>query len=832
MANITEWEFTADVASQINEILGTRPDLPFSTARCETRKRGDPERRDLAIYDRESNRVALTGEVKLPDKPDGRSPFQESLVMDAHKKADKEGVAYFFTWNVNRCVLWKTFEQGKPITERYIEPFDVLSVPILDSDEILNPRTRAEINKFLVYFLERSAAILSGSEPMLLLPMDEKFIFIWESALDPLVIETLAAVHTDYESDRLFRMHLDKWMRDDQGWTLSKDDESIIRENLERAAKFSCYVMANKIIFYKALRRRFPKMKSFRIPNNIKTGVELRELFNQYFDHATKLSNDYETVFSEDYGDALPFLSDACVASWRALSAQTDPFDFTQINYEVIGQIFERLLSTTERHKFGQHYTRSELVDLINVFCIRNPETTILDPACGGGTFLVRAYERKKSLSNGKLPHQKLISQLYGLDISTYPVHLTTINLATRDLVERANYPMVARKDFFSVNPEDKVFHTPHGTGTRMAWLKIPKVDCIVGNPPYVRHEKINDYYGKLYKKHLHEQVAKDAPAADLSGRSDIHCFFFTHGATFMDNGGYMGLLTSSTWLDASYGFHLQKFLLDNFEIIGLIESSCEPWFVGARVTTVATILRKQAEPQKRDQNRVKFVSIKKPLADVVAYHGTEEDRRLTFENVRQRIEGLDHEEETEIWRIRIRAQEELRRLGSNSVEISDDEADGAELDDEEVEETFCCSQQLFESQKATDNSYTGYKWGIILRAPDIYFKLLNRCGQAFVPMGKLSKIKFGLKSGSDKFFFPHDITEEALRNNTDEQLREKYGLSGADIKKIHLIRAGDGSVHLIESKYLEPEIHGLIVECQDIDNDFPCHNIANTQQI
>ena len=83
MATITEWEFTADVASQINEILRDRPDLPFSTARCETRKKGTQQRRDLTIYDREDT-IILTGEVKLPDKPDGRSPFQESLsrIMD------------------------------------------------------------------------------------------------------------------------------------------------------------------------------------------------------------------------------------------------------------------------------------------------------------------------------------------------------------------------------------------------------------------------------------------------------------------------------------------------------------------------------------------------------------------------------------------------------------------------------------------------------------------------------------------------------------------------------------------------------------------------------
>ncbi len=102
----------------------------------------------------------------------------------------------------------------------------------------------------------------------------------------------------------------------------------------------------------------------------------------------------------------MPLLDDIAVESWQELLEDTDKFDFTQISYEVIGQIFENLLSPEERHKFGQHYTRSEIVDLINAFCIRKADAKVLDPSCGGGTFLVRAYQRKKDLSGGKLAHQ------------------------------------------------------------------------------------------------------------------------------------------------------------------------------------------------------------------------------------------------------------------------------------------------------------------------------------------------------------------------------------------------------------------------------------------
>lgn len=681
MSQITEWTFVADVVSWINQILEERKDLPYSRAQVELRKKGKLQRRDLTLYDRQNKqKIVLTGEVKLPDKPDGRNPFQDALVLDAHGKADDVGAEYFITWNVNRCVLWRTFKPGTPITERYIEPYEVLPAPIRKSDELLHPRVQEQIKQFLVRFLERFAAIVTGAEPMVALPLDEKFIVVWEYALEPLVFETLDSINTLYNSDKKFTDSLNKWMRDDQGWIISKD-EGVIRENLQSAAKFSCYVLANKIIFYKALRRRFTRMRALKIPKSITTGKELRELLEAYFQHAIETSKDYQTVFKGDFGDNLPFLSDEAVESWRDLTTQTDAFDFTQINYEIMGLIFERMLSPAERHKYGQHYTRSEVVDLINSFCIRNADATVLDAACGGGTFLVRAYQRKSDLSKKTLSHQDNIRQLYGLDISAYPVHLTTINLATRDLIESANYPFVVRNDFFKIKPGDAVFHVPLGGGQQATWTEIPKVDVFVGNPPYVRQEKIDEYYGKGYKKSLQGLAKKDVPGIEMSGRSDVLCYFFTHGFAFLKEGGYIGLLTSSTWLDTEYGFELQKLFLGNFEIVAILES-WEPWFIGARVTTAVTILHHQPDAEKRNKNLVKFVYFKKSLSDFLSYNG--EDGKSTYDQFRDFIESLTAETETDEFRIRVMAQSDLYGLGITAFTVEEDDDEDEEEEEDE----------------------------------------------------------------------------------------------------------------------------------------------------
>jgi hypothetical protein len=48
----------------------------------------------------------------MPYAPDGTSPFRSDVVTDARKKAERAGVKYCLTWNVNQCVLWETATAG------------------------------------------------------------------------------------------------------------------------------------------------------------------------------------------------------------------------------------------------------------------------------------------------------------------------------------------------------------------------------------------------------------------------------------------------------------------------------------------------------------------------------------------------------------------------------------------------------------------------------------------------------------------------------------------------------------------------------------------------
>ncbi len=798
VTDMNEWEFAAEVAGWINQIIADEERLPFSSVRCEQQSKDSRRRRDLTLFDRD-RKIVLTGEIKLPYRPDGGSPYNEKLVQDARRKAMRAKSPYFFTWNVNECVLWETFPARTAQKDRKYTSWDVTEVH--KPSHLSVPSTTHAIQYWLPKFLDDFAQILRGRYQIGTQSPDEKFIDALESHLNMPIILTLAELQKHYNNAK-FREKLDKWMREEQGWVIYDDPEGIL-DNLERASKFACYALVNKIVFREALLKRYKsKMDKLSVPEHMAKGDELRLHLEGHFTSAMETTGDYETVFGEEHkgiGNRIPFYSDHAVAHWRELINQIHRFDFSQLDYEVIGNIFERLISPDERHKYGQFYTRVEVVDLINSFCIRDGKATIMDPACGGGTFLVRAYARKRELAPNR-QHHDLLLDLYGTDVSHFAAHLTTINLATRNLVDDENYPQIARSDFFEVAPENVFLTVPHhakakGLGkTSHRKIKIPQLDAVVGNPPYIRQEDIPQN-----KKNAYRKLVNDTSKAGLSGRSDIHCYFWPHAAAFLKEGGYLCFLTSSQWLDVEYGFRLQEWILRNFEIIAIVESLREPWFVGARVVTAITILRRQKDESVRMNNSVRFVQLRRMVKDMFAHDGTTAGAVEVVDSFRDEILSVQENTSTEAYRVRLVRQGDLWDNGVQQGILTKRSNDGGSDDPE-----------------AQDGDYYGGKWGVHLRAPDSWFRLIEEYGARIVPLAEIADVWRGITSGKDCFFFPRDCSDECLDTYGDRGMFElEYGVPRKDVKsgKVKLVLCGEGrgEVRPIEGMYLEPEVHSLM---------------------
>ncbi|HEY1343177.1 MAG TPA: N-6 DNA methylase [Bryobacteraceae bacterium] len=502
--------------------------------------------------------------------------------------------------------------------------------------------------------------------------------------------------------------------------------------------------------------------------------------------------------------------------------------DFHEVPSDVVGRIFQKLIGPDERHRYGQHFTGDDAVDLINGFCIRAASDAILDPACGSGSFLVRAYYRKRHL-DAQRPHRALIGELFGCDISLYPAHLATLNLAAREINDEANYPRIARRNFFDFQPAHPFCQVPAPADpSQHLPILLPALDAVVGNPPYVRQEKVEKKDKARFGK-----IAADAwPGLRLSGRSDLHCYFWPAAARLLKADGYFGFLTSSSWMDVEYGFALQGWMLRHFRILAVMESAAEPWFEDARVKTCAAILQRCDDEATRMANRVRFVRFARKLGDIIRVPpGQDEDaRQAAIEALRRRILNANADEQDDDLRIIVKRQGDLWAdgvragaiLGNGAADESEDDEESEDI--AEMQETGAASSMFGHEPE----DYRAGKWGRYVRAPDVYFDIMRRLGSRFVPLGEIATIRFGVKTGCDAFFMPKDVTAAMLaKHESDRAFREHCG--GAPREevasgKLRIIEAGDGSVHPIEAEYLSPELHSPmeidrpIVRAADLD--------------
>src|SRR5207249_5160423 len=97
-------------------------------------------------------------------------------------------------------------------------------------------------------------------------------------------------------------------------------------------------------------------------------------------------------------------------------------FDFFS---NLLGAIFERLIPEEQQRLLGQFYTPTRVADLLVAFTVDTAQGQVLDPGCGSGTFLMRAYDLLKTQAG--LSHTELLSRLWGFDISPFAAELAAI---------------------------------------------------------------------------------------------------------------------------------------------------------------------------------------------------------------------------------------------------------------------------------------------------------------------------------------------------------------------------------------------------------------------
>jgi methylase of polypeptide subunit release factors len=256
--------------------------------------------------------------------------------------------------------------------------------------------------------------------------------------------------------------------------------------------------------------------------------------------------------------------------------------------------------------------------------------------------------------------------------------------------------------------------------------------DILLMNPPYIQQEdigKLPDQNPKTYKTEIAGDAALLTENKFLANKqSDISVYFHVRSLSLLKEGGAAVVIATNKWLDTRYGVPLQEYLLEHSAMDWVLDSARRAF--SADVNTVITVIRRIRRPVL--DNLVRFVCFKMPFENVTD--------KLLKEITSSNAEGLFIKDS---YRLVARTQKHLQEDGLIEGEESLESSSPApKTKNREV------------VKKKDVKVYVGTKWGNLhLRAPLVYYEILERAANALLPLRDSCKIRRGSTSGVVDFF-------------------------------------------------------------------------------
>ncbi|GAB1471745.1 hypothetical protein MASR2M66_26230 [Chloroflexota bacterium] len=234
--------------------------------------------------------------------------------------------------------------------------------------------------------------------------------------------------------------------------------------------------------------------------------------------------------------------------------------------------------------KLGAIYTPDGHAQILTTWAIQSRTDVVLDMGVGPGVFVYQSYERLRKLGARK---DTAVNQIYGAEIDSQVFKEFTQVAKEKGLT----FKNLQNANFFEIT--------------------LPKLDAIVGNPPYVRRRGMKqDNLDLIRSKTL--QSNSSISEADLSSLSDLYIYFLLSALPYLKSGGRLATIVADSWLNTRYGVALKKYLLSHFEInqiVGLDRSV----FEDAQVKAVLLLASKKDEESERN-NFIKFARVRNGL--------------------------------------------------------------------------------------------------------------------------------------------------------------------------------------------------------------------------
>lgn len=251
-----------------------------------------------------------------------------------------------------------------------------------------------------------------------------------------------------------------------------------------------------------------------------------------------------------------------------------------------------------------QKETKKKLLDSLESYREWLLQLTILDPACGSGAFLNQALDflikehsyidelQTKLLGGGivfpDIENTVLENNIYGVDLNDESVEIAKLSLWLRTAQPRRKLNALNN----NIKCGNSLIDDKKVAGDKaFIWEEeFPEIfkkggfDVVIGNPPYVSHDRVQnkDYMASKFEVH--------------QGFTDLFCYFYELGICCLKKGGILSYITSNSFLKAEYGAPLRKYLRKNTALVEIINIEDAQIFSEAIVNSCILSARKDLD--------------------------------------------------------------------------------------------------------------------------------------------------------------------------------------------------------------------------------------------
>ncbi len=377
--------------------------------------------------------------------------------------------------------------------------------------------------------------------------------------------------------------------------------------------------------------------------------------------------------------------------------------NFRKFDFDILGNTYETYLGSSlylkeddslglrpareTRKKSGIYYTPSYVVDYIvkntvgEVLKSKTPEEVekirVLDPACGSGSFLIKAYDyfedfyKKENEGIRKEKEEKireylkakgnqlsldmealnygehtgfereiLRNNIFGVDLDPQAAEIASINLMLKALRKRERLPLILEEnikignslisgsrekleEYFGEDWEEKRPFNWEEEFLQAFDEGLPEggrgFDVVIGNPPWVftRGEHFSDLEKKYFDNYLTDrsiiQIKKGKNIQ--SGKLNLYSLFILRAIDLIKNNAVFGFIIPNNILRTTTYDIVRKYILDNCRILYIVDLSTGV-FEGVTASSVIFIFKKELDINKRDENEVKIITDVSNLAE------------------------------------------------------------------------------------------------------------------------------------------------------------------------------------------------------------------------